>query len=93
MSHLEGVLTLVSDSGPWFRIQGRHVREQTKSPVGFRMAVDKASGVTVDLHLGSAVWIRTGWYPAHRACGTGEFHQHRCWARWLNTRVIERGLA
>jgi hypothetical protein len=99
VTHLEGVLTLVSDSGPWFRIQGRHVRPAGAKAVGLRLNLDHHSGITVDVHLGSAVWIRAGWYPAHTWCRavvvnqTGYRGDHRCWGRWLPARVLQHGLA
>lgn len=99
MSHLEGVLTLVSDSGPWFRVQGRHVRPVGASRVGVRLSVDPHSGLTVDVHLGLGLWIRAGWFPTHSHCrvlGPVEDHMassHRCWGRWLTPRVMTHGLA
>lgn len=98
MGHLEGVLTLVSDTGPWFRIQGRHVREGASRRLGVRVALDPHSGVTVDVHVGRAVWVRAGWYPSHPAC-TVQLEgplaapaEHRCWGRWLRPRVVSHGM-
>lgn len=84
MSHLEGVLTLVNSSGPWFRIQGRHLRSVGAPRVGFQVFTAPDSGITVDFHAGEALWIRAGWYPTHKACALlAHGRRHRCWARWL----------
>jgi hypothetical protein len=99
MVHLEGVLTLVSDTGPWFRVQGRHLRADGGSPVGLRLSLDHHSGVTLDVHVGTQVWIRAGWFPAHTWCkaipvtNVNAHQDHKCWARWLTPRVLTHGLS
>jgi hypothetical protein len=93
VSHLEGVLTLVSDSGPWFRIQGRHVREDNAKPLGLRLALSAFSGVTLDVHFGAIMWIRAGWYPAHNTCQPTLVRlDHRCFGRWLRPWVGQTAL-
>lgn len=89
MTHLEGVLTLVSDTGPWFRIQGRHIRPTDAKPVGLRLTLDPHTGITVDVHLGTSVWFRGGWLPGHSLCSADA----RCWTRRLKPRVYQHGLA
>lgn len=100
MAHLEGVLTLVSNTGPWFRIQGRHIRPEGSNKLGLRLGLDPHSGATLDVHLGQALWIRLGWAPAHVKCNplpvTNDAMvrgEHRCWARALSPRVLRHGMA
>lgn len=97
MPHLEGVLTLVSGSGPWFRVQGRHIRPANSKRFSVRLVLDPESGPMLDVHLGESVWVRAGWYPAHVFCRPTQSDYpapqcvHRCWARHLPMRVFETG--
>jgi hypothetical protein len=67
--------------------------------VGVRLSLDPHTGITLDVHLGGAMWVRAGWYPAHAWCHTRPLTQdpapteHRCWGKYLSGRVLSYGLA
>jgi hypothetical protein len=89
MAHLEGTLCLVNASGPWFRLQGRHLAKP-----GVRVRMSSQEGVIVDLAFGRQAWLTLGWYPRHVLCrevrGVGGMPslRHRCWAKNLRSRTI-----